>query len=212
MEFWNSLLTEQSWKTLLELNKKPFGFILIGGWATYLWTKQHKSKDIDLALKNIKELDYLKKSFDLKKNDRLKKYEIKQGETDIDIYVPYYSKLTIPIEELEKHSTKIAGITVAKPEALLILKQGAEIERKNTIKGLKDRIDIISILLQTQIDFRKYRELIEKHKLQGFEKRLKEIITEFKETKYIEMTPRQLKLKKRELMETISESFRKFPR
>ncbi len=206
MEFWNNILTEQSWNVLLELNKKPIKFVLIGGWAAYLWTKQHKSKDIDIALINIKELDYLKKHFDLKKNDRLKKYEIKQGEIDVDIYVPYYSKLPIPTEELEKHSTKIEGITVAKPEALLILKQGAEIERKDTIKGLKDRIDIMSILLHTQTDFRKYLELAEKYGLQGYESRLKQIIAEFAEIKYLGMNPRQLKLRKKELMEKLSSS------
>ena len=43
MEFWNSLLTQKSWELLQKLSKEKFRFILIGGWAAYLWTKQHKS-------------------------------------------------------------------------------------------------------------------------------------------------------------------------
>jgi len=48
-EFWNSLLTEKSWEILQEL-RKDYNFILIGGWAVYLLTKQKKSKDIDIVI------------------------------------------------------------------------------------------------------------------------------------------------------------------
>ena len=106
-DFWNSLLTEKSWNILIRISKEPFKFIIIGGWATYLWTKQHKSKDIDIALKDIKEIDYLKNNYNLKKNDNLKKYEIVFDNIDLDIYVPYFSKLSIPIEDLNEFSTKI---------------------------------------------------------------------------------------------------------
>ena len=40
-EFWNSLLTEKSWNLLIEIKKK-YDFILIGGWAVYLLTRQQK--------------------------------------------------------------------------------------------------------------------------------------------------------------------------
>jgi len=138
MEFWNSLLTEKSWNILLELSKEPFDFILIGGWAAYLWTNLHKSKDVDIVLEDIQALDYLKKKYNLKKNDNLKKYEIQFEEIDVDIYVPFYSKLAIPAEEIKKYATRIKGLKVVKPEALLILKQGAELERKESVKGNKD--------------------------------------------------------------------------
>ncbi len=48
-QFWNSLLTEKSWKILHEL-KKGYSFIVIGGWAVYLLTRQQKSKDIDILV------------------------------------------------------------------------------------------------------------------------------------------------------------------
>ena len=53
MEFWNSLLTEKSQKLLMQLKNPPIKFILIGGWAVWLYTKQQKSKDIDIVLKEI---------------------------------------------------------------------------------------------------------------------------------------------------------------
>ena len=149
MKFWNSLLTEKSWKILQDFGKK-YDFILIGGWATYLWAKQQKSKDIDIVVE-IKELQKLKAE-SLSKNDRLKKYEIKIEDIDIDIYVSHYSKLTIPPEDLKKYAKKIEGFKVLSPEALMILKQGAYEDRKNSLKGEKDLVDIMSLIFSSDFD------------------------------------------------------------
>lgn len=200
MEYWNSMLTEKSWKLLLEINKKPFKFILIGGWAAYLWTKLHKSKDIDIVVYDFKDLEYLKKEYDLRKNDSLKKYEIKFDEIDVDIYVPYFSKLAVAAEDIQKESTKIENIHVIKPEALLILKQGAEIDRRDSVKGGKDRIDIMTLLFFTEVDFKKYFELLKKYKLEHFLTRLRQIINEFRDINYLNLNPREFKLKKKELL------------
>jgi hypothetical protein len=40
-EFWNSMLTKESWEELKRLNKK-YDFVLIGGWAVWLLTKLKK--------------------------------------------------------------------------------------------------------------------------------------------------------------------------
>ena len=48
-EFWNELVTQASWERLQELSKE-IDFVLIGGWAAYLWTGKHKSKDIDIIV------------------------------------------------------------------------------------------------------------------------------------------------------------------
>ncbi len=202
-EFWNSLLTEKSWDLLKELEKQPFNFILIGGWAAYLWTKLHKSKDIDIALKQLKDLDYLKSNYDLIKNENLKKYEIKFEEVDVDIYVPYYSKISIPVEDIKEYTTKIEGFETVIPEALLILKQGAEIDRKDSVKGGKDQIDIMTLLFYTEIDFKKYYGLLKKYNLENFYSRLKEIIKNFKEIEYLNLNPRQFKLKKKEILKNL---------
>lgn len=200
MEFWNSLLTEKSWEWLKELSGKPFNFILIGGWAAYLWTKQHKSKDIDIVLSGFEDLEYLKKEYELKKNEALKKYEINLGEIDVDIYVEFYSELTLPVKEIKKQVTKIEGISVVSPEVLLILKQGAEADREDSVKGAKDRVDIMTLLLFSGVDFGKYRKLLKEHKLEWFLGRLKRIINSFTEIKYLGLNPREFKMKKKELL------------
>ena len=68
MEYWNTLLTEKSWVLLQEIRKK-YQFVLIGGWAIYLWARRQKSKDIDIVV-SIDELQKLKQE-NLEKNDHL---------------------------------------------------------------------------------------------------------------------------------------------
>ena len=193
--FWNSLLTEKSFKILQDLKKSDFDFILIGGWAAYLWTNLHKSKDIVVVV-DLKQLDILKNNYNLVKNDNLKKYEIKIDEIDIDIYVPYYSKLGIPVEDIKKFSTKTHGFNVVIPELLLILKQNAEIDRKDSVKGEKDRIDILTLLFYVDIDFKKYHKILVDYNIKGYEMRIKQILTSFKDYKYLGLNPREYKLKK----------------
>ncbi len=202
-EFWNSALTEKSWKILLELKEKKLDFVLIGGWAAYMWTRLHKSKDIDIVISDFNELAGLKKDYMLTKNDNLKKYEIKIEEIDIDIYSPFFSELAIPAEEIKKYSTKIQDLQVIKPEALLILKQGAEQDREHSVKGEKDRIDILTLLFYTDINFKEYFRLLAKYKKEYFYERLKRIILNFKEIKYIDMNPREFKLKKNQILDKL---------
>ncbi len=200
MEFWNSVLTEKSWNILIDLKKEPFQFVVIGGWAAYLWTRQHKSKDIDIVLSDLKQLDFLKQKYALQKNDSLKKYEIKFEEIDLDIYAPYYSQLTLPVDEIINNTTKIQGINVVAPEVLLILKQGAELDRKESVKGQKDRIDIMTLLLYAPVNFQKYHALLKKHTLLHLEQRLKEIVRSFSELKYLGINAKDFSKKKKELL------------
>ncbi len=200
MEFWNSLLTEKSWKILQELNKK-YRFIVIGGWAIYLWAKQQKSKDVDIVVE-INELQKLKQE-NLIKNDRLKKYEIKLEEIDVDIYVEHFSELAIPVSDLKKYSSKVEGFSVVLPEALLILKQKAEIYREYSVKGEKDRIDIMSILLFTKFDFKRYQDVLTRHKLEHYLDRLIKLIREFSDYGRFGLTPREFKLRKKRIVEEL---------
>lgn len=202
VDFWNSLLTEKSWNLLINLSKE-FEFIVIGGWAAYLWTGLHKSKDIDISLTDIKKLEYLKDKYNLKKNDNLKKYEISFEEIDVDIYVPYYSKLPIPAEELKEYTTRIEGFTVLKSEALLILKQGAEEQREDSVKGMKDRVDIMTLLCFAGIDLKRYSKLLKRYKLEHYFLRLKNVINNFKDYNYLNLNPREFKLKKKEILEDL---------
>jgi len=200
MEFWNSLLTEKSWNILQDLKKK-FDFVLIGGWANYLWTKTHKSKDIDIII-DLKTLYILKENYRLIKNDRLKKYEIKIDDIDIDIYVPHYSKLSLPVEFIQKNATVVEGFKVIIPEVLLILKQGAELDRGHSIKGQKDRIDIMTLLFYSDIDFKKYKEILKIYHL-DYLNELKRIIKIFKDLKHLNANVKNFKKKKEEILKKL---------
>ena len=200
MEYWNEIITQKSWEVLQRI-KEDIDFTLIGGWAAYLWARSHKSKDIDIVV-DYKELGKLKLNYNLNKNDYLKKYEIKIEDVDIDIYLPFYSKLPL-ITKLKNYVAEVEGFKVVRPEALLVLKQAAEISRSNTEKGLKDRIDIMDLLLKCDLDLDLYKKTLEKEKFPELRKRLIDIIIKFSELNYLELNPRQFKLKKQELIEKL---------
>lgn len=203
-EFWHESLTEESWKKLQELSKET-DLIVIGGWSVWLWTKQHKSRDIDILV-GFDELAKLKQKYSLEKNDRLKKYEVKMQGFDVDIYVPFYSKLALPTEGLAKEKVKIEGINTITCEALLILKQGAEIGRRGTVKGQKDTVDILTILAYAPVNFKKYFELLKKHKKEGFAKELATEIARFNPAdseRYLGLKFPEFNKKKKEILEKI---------
>ena len=200
MEFWNDEATNESWRVLLGLAKK-FKLVIIGGWACYLHTKAIKSRDVDIIV-DFDVLDKIRRDSGLNKNEHLKKYETKIDGISIDIYVPYYSKLPLPIKEIQSNTMEIEQIAVPKPEVVLILKQAAELDRANSIKGQKDRVDILNLLLNTDINFKNYFKLVNTYNLQELPRRLKSIIiTARKEFEYLGIiNPREIKLKKQKIL------------
>ena len=166
-----------------------------------MYTKQLKSKDIDIVV-DIQELQKLKKE-NLSKNDNLKKYEIKFDEIDVDIYVSHFSKLAISPEDLHNYTSKLEGFKVVSPEALVILKQGAESERGHSIKGEKDRIDIVSLLFFSEIDFHKYKNILKKHFLEPYIDRLIFLLKDFKDYDSLNLSPREFKIKKGKILERL---------
>lgn len=205
MEFWNDSVIEKSWEVLLELNKN-FDFILIGGWAAYLHTKSIKSKDIGIVA-DYDTLEKFKLTYDLKKNQRLKKYELIADEISVDVYVPFFSDLVLPVKDLNKYTESIEGVDVLNPEALLVLKQEAEIERSNSVKGQKDRADILNLLVNGNVDLEEYGKILSKYNLEEYKKRLIDIVTEAKkEFSYLGVENlRKRKLLKNEIVEELEE-------
>jgi len=149
-QFWHNDITDKSY-TFLQTMQKNYNFVLIGGWAVYLYSRKMKSKDIDIVV-SYEELGKLKSLYTLNKNERLHKYEINVGEFDIDIYLPHYSKIGFPLEKINKYITHIEGFRVPQIEVLLGLKTFAYLDRKNSIKGEKDKIDIISLIESVDLD------------------------------------------------------------
>ncbi len=174
-EFYHNLITDASFKLLQEIKGK-FDFVLIGGWAVFLYTKALKSKDIDIIV-DYDQLDKIRKEFEVFKNERLKKYEAKTGETDIDIYLPHFSNIGIPVEEIMNHTQMIEGFLAPIPEILLILKAYCFSSRKGSVKGNKDLIDIFSLLSKDIIDWQKYKEIIAEYNLENINQELKNLVS-----------------------------------
>ena len=158
MQYYHDIITQKSFEFLKKF-KNDFDFILIGGWAVFLYSKALKSKDIDIIV-NYENLAKLKEKFEVFKNDRLKKYEIKTGEFDVDIYVSHYSYLGVEVQEIEKRVFSKEGFQIPTLETLFILKLFAWHNRRGSAKGQKDELDIFSLAILPEFDWKKYLELI----------------------------------------------------
>ncbi len=200
-EFYHDLVTEKSFKILQDLKRK-FNFVLIGGWAIYLYTKALKSKDIDIVV-DYEELEKFKKEFPISKNERLKKYEVKLEEVDIDIYLPYFSDLKFPIEEIKNYLQSIEGFKVPIPEILLILKVNTYLERKGTTKGEKDFLDIFTLISNEKIDWQIYKRLIKKYQLESLNQKLKEIIFSAKSIPQLNLLNHQISRLKKKILKNL---------
>ena len=163
MVYYHNLITDKSWKLLQSL-KKNYDFILIGGWAVFLYTKAIKSKDIDIVIEH-EELARLKEDLEVTKNDRLKKYEAKSQEIDIDIYVPFYSNPGIPAEKLKDFTVNTEGFRVIKKETLAVLKVKTLEQRAGSVKGRKDLIDLVSLFCLEDFDWKLFKIAISKYAL-----------------------------------------------
>ena len=173
-QFWHDQITEKSFIFLQELRKR-FEFVLIGGWAVYFYTKALKSKDIDIVV-DFETLGKLRKEFNLVKNDRLKKYEIRADSFDVDIYVPHWSELGLSLDFVMKNVSRVEGFTVPKKEVLLILKLFVYTQRKASLKGKKDLMDVISLLYSGRISLAFVHKILEKHPQLDLLRELKSIL------------------------------------
>lgn len=194
--FYHGLITDKSWKILRQLRAK-YEFILIGGWAVFLYTHAMKSKDIDLVLEHA-ELVKLRERFEVSKNARLKKYEARYSEVEIDVYVPYYSNPGLPAEDLRNFSVSIEGFKTVEKEILAILKQRALMDRIHSIKGRKDLIDLISLISSEDFDWDRYRKTLKGYGLQEYLRFAKEEIAKVSEINEIGLNVHKMaRLKKK---------------
>lgn len=164
MDYYHNLITEKSWKELQQMCRS-LDFVLIGGWAVYLYTKSLKSKDIDIII-DYGQLPAVAKLYDLTKNDRLKKYEAVREDVQIDIYLPHYSKIGIPVEDLSAHTVKLEGFRVVDINYLVVLKLWTFTKRGNSPKGRKDFIDIVSLLSAEPCDYGQIKHVLQNYHLQ----------------------------------------------
>lgn len=145
MAYYHDILTTKSWEELKRI-RGQLDFVLIGGWAVYLYTKALKSKDIDILI-SYAGLDKLRLLYpNVYKNERLSKYEAVLEDIQVDGYLPHFSKIGLPVEELMQHTKLVDGFTVLDPSYLMVLKIVAYADRKGTSKGRKDFLDLVSLV------------------------------------------------------------------
>jgi hypothetical protein len=164
---WREDVVDRAWTILIHLRELS-RLVLIGGWAVYFWTRKLKSRDIDLCVDqdNFYKLqgELQKENVYVTSNPRLRGYEAKFGDVEVDIYTPFQSSLVVPVRELFKNRwfANIEGHDVAVPEVLLLLKSQAAKERWSSEKGLKDRVDLLSLLLHSGWQPEFLKELVER--------------------------------------------------
>lgn len=166
MDYYRDIVTEKSWQTLQTL-RRDYPFVLIGGWAVWLYTHRFKSKDIDIIV-DMPTLTKIKAQFSVTKNNRLLKYEAVQKQIQIDIYVPFWSHLGIPAEDVQSQAIVLEGFHVPPPETLVVLKQVAYAARMGSSKGYKDFLDMISLLSLPQFRWDFYKTQTQQQLIKQF--------------------------------------------
>lgn len=177
MAYYHDLVTEKSWRELQAL-RQQHDFVLLGGWAVYLYAQTLKSKDIDIIV-GYDQLPRLQTTYGLTKNDRLKKYQASRGEVEIDIYVPHYSELGIPVAELMQHTRSLAGFTVVALDYLIALKIYTLAQRGRSAKGKKDFLDILSLFQVGQADSKQVQTLLEQYHLSAAWQTFQQFLNEY---------------------------------
>jgi hypothetical protein len=201
MDYYHGIITEKSFQFLQRL-KRDYQFILIGGWAVFLYSHALKSKDIDIIV-DYAELGKIRDAQDVAKNDRLKKYEVKTGEFDVDIYVPHYSELGIDIEEIKKSAVAKEGFTVPALEVLFLLKLFAHGARLGSAKGQKDEMDIFSLVALPEFDWERYRTLVRELKLEALHEGFLKLLAGTASVPELGLNEQKFARKKREITEKL---------
>lgn len=196
MNYYHSLITTQSWEELKKLKQK-IKFILIGGWAVFLYTKELKSKDIDILVE-FEELGKLKKEYEVSKNERLRKYEARREAVQIDVYLPFYSFLGIPVKDLMAQTVSLEGFTVLKQEWLFCLKLYVLSLRARSAKGEKDFLDLIS-LFKNGVEPGLVKKIIQDYNLTQAAQIFQGLLAERVEAKEIGLNRQQFKKIKTDL-------------
>ena len=201
MQFYHEIITEKSFQFLQEL-KMEYEFVLIGGWAVFLYSHSLKSKDIDIIV-DYSELAKLKKNFDVFKNDRLKKYELKKGGFDVDIYLPHYSDLGIDVEVIRKNIANKDGFDVPKKEILFLLKLYAWQARKSSLKGRKDELDIFSLAFLPDFGWEKYMKFAESLEFSEYNNCFRDLLKKTRRIEELEINEQKMARERKKILKYI---------
>lgn len=162
-QFWNEENTTGSLAVLRSLVGK-IDFVLIGGWAVNYYTGLQRSLDVDIAI-DYGALEFFKE-FGISQYEGMSiKYSVINS-IYVDLFLRGFADkdLPVPIETIFEKYVLLDNIKVVEKELLLILKAWGYF-RADTQKHRKDIIDVLSLLLFTEIDFSKVKEYIKAYKI-----------------------------------------------
>ncbi len=201
MQFYNDIITQRSFAYLQSMKKK-YKFILIGGWAVYLYSKSLKSKDIDIIV-DYDVLDSIKESDEIFKNERLRKYEINTGNFHDGIYVPYHSELGIDVTEIQNHVVNKEGFCAPALEILLLMKLFAWHNRRGSNKGQKDELDIFSLAFLPEFNWKKYLEFVKKFNFLEYGKEFMQLLKKTISVNELDVNEQKMSKIKKQIMSEI---------
>lgn len=160
---------EKLWALVDHLGYDLEPSILIGGWATQLRVGGEISKDVDLIIKSdtlrAKLRNYLTDYSENNHHGGGRKIRGKVDGIHVDVYIPHESvlgqKLKLDVATLAKHTDPdvVRGWILLIPEAHLITKFAALLDRPDSEKGSKDAREIVA-LIDRGIDSKKCVEIL----------------------------------------------------
>jgi len=163
VQFWNEEQTKKS-RELLNTLAGSIDFVLIGGWAVYMYVRQQMSLDVDMAIA-YSSLEYFRK-YGMNDYKGIKaKYSVVNG-VYVDLFIEDFSDkdLPVPVSTILKEYNTIEGIKVANKELLLLLKLW-EYFRADEQKIRKDMLDVLGLMLYGDIDLKKFKAYIDAYKV-----------------------------------------------
>ena len=89
----------------------------------------------------------LRAQYPLRRNERLRQYEVPRDGFGIDVHVAHFSTmLAVPAQRLLADTVMVQGFVVPPVETLLALKLTAWLDRRASVHGDKDLADIQGLL------------------------------------------------------------------
>ncbi len=174
-QFWNEEKTSSSKRTL-DLLAEKIGFVLIGGWAVFLYTGAQMSEDIDLAI-GYDSLSFFKK-YGLNDYGGINiKYTIIDGAV-VDLFIEGYADkdLPFPVSDIIKECSVEGNIKVVNKEMLMLLKLWGYF-RADEAKSRKDVVDVITLLFYSKPDMKSIKEYVKRYKIE--KRRSSDVLLEY---------------------------------
>lgn len=121
---------------------------------------------------------------------------------EIDIYLPHYSELGVPVAELMQHSRPVQGFKVLELEYLLTLKIFTLSRRGRSDKGRKDFLDIVSLYRAGQADPKRIQLLLKAYNLSSAWRTFQQFLKEHTQIPELDLNAHAYAKLKRDILNT----------